>query len=85
MSFHPEWLLENPIECINEEFKKRIHSNEEIRELFTSEKLTEVQKSLLFLESGKPFQKVWIVKHLSTFASQPNFKEVVSALIVRFK
>ena len=83
MEFHSEWLLEDPVEIFSD-VKKGVISAEEIQKLSTRENLTNFEKSLVLLESGQPYQKIWVVKNLSTIMKESRFHEIIAELIVKY-
>lgn len=82
MEFHSEWLLEDPVEILSD-LKKGGYSNDEIEKLSTRDNLTELEKSLIFLESGQACQKLWVVKNLHSIMHDSRFHEIIAELIVR--
>lgn len=81
MEFHSEWLLEDPIEILSE-LSAGLLSSDEIEKYSTSEDLTEIDKALIFLESGQMIQKLWVVRALDSYISDPRLLEVIGELIV---
>ena len=81
MEFHSEWLLEDPVEILSD-VKKCGISPEEIEKLSTKDNLTNLDKSLVLLESGQPCQKLWVVKNLHTIMHESRFHEIIVELIV---
>ena len=80
MKFHSEWLLDDPIEV--SDLEKNLHSKDEIENLSTSENLSEIAKALDLLENGQLPQKLWVVRSLSSYMSNPGSDTVIAELIV---
>ena len=80
MKFHSEWLLDDPIEV--SDLEKNLHSKDEIENLSTSENLSEIAKALYLLENGQLPQKLWVVRSLSSYMSNPGSDTVIAELIV---
>ena len=80
MKFHSEWLLDDPIEV--SDLEKNLHSKDEIENLSTNENLSEIEKALYLLENGQLSQKLWVVRSLSSYMSNPGSDTVIAELIV---
>ena len=83
MNFRPEWLLEDPIEVMTD-VEKNLLSKDEIESLSTNENFTEIEKAIYLLEKGQLSQKLWVVRALNTYMSQPGSDMVIAELIVIF-
>lgn len=74
-------MLEDPVEILSD-VKKGGISAEDIEKLSTKDNLSNLEKSLVLLESGQTCQKLWVVKNLHTIMHESRFHEVIVELIV---
>lgn len=81
MIFHSEWLLDDPIQAVAD-LEKSLHSKDEIENLSTNENFSDVAKALYLLDKGQLAQKLWVVKDIHTYMSQPECEKVIAELIV---